>query len=379
MSLSFGSSKKKTSSTGEVDPWEPTIPALEDLVSQIGDYSGNVGATSGQQGAFDQLLTNAQEGNPFSDQIYNLSSDLFSGVPSRAGTVEDAYQNITDQLGGIAAGDKLDVNENPYIQEMLQNNMDAIQQRVNAQFAGAGRDLSGKNQESLARGISEGTIPALFDQYNLERANQASAANTLFGAGTTTASTAQDLDTSALLNRLQGVGAADAYTAARDYGPNTVLALEQQLKQLPLEDLGRIEALLGPIAQLGQQQSAQSTSKGSSTGIGISNLFGGLGSLLSDEEAKEGIEGPDSEPEQVGELADGTPIYRYRYKQDPNGAVHIGVMAQEVQGEHPEAVQPMQAFGGMLAVDYGAATDDAAKIMRRKKRNGAHPNNQFGY
>lgn len=362
MSLSFGSSKKSTKTSQQQDPWEPTIGPLEDLISQIGDYSGNVGATQGQQDAFSQLMTNAGEGNPFAGQIQNLAGDLFTGVDSRSGTVDDAYARLQDQLGGIAAGDNLDVNENPYLQTMLQQNADNIMSRINQQFAGAGRDLSGRNQQAVARGVSEGTIPTLFNQYNLERQNQANAANQLFGAGTNAAQAAQGLDLAALNNRLQGVGAADAYTAARDYGPNTMLALEQQMKQLPIEDLGRIEALLGPIAQLGMQASGKSTSKGTSAGLGISNLFGGLGALLSsDERAKEGIDGPQSKPEQVGELADGTPIYRYKYKGDPTQATHIGVMAQEIEGSHPDAV----AMGpdGMRRVDYAAATEDSAQLM----------------
>lgn len=359
MSLSFGSSKKKTSSTGEQDPWEPTIDSLEKLIGQIGEQQDNIGATPGQENAFAQLFANASgEGNPFASQIQGLTNDLF-GTTSRSGTVDDAYARLQNQIGGIAAGDNLDVNENPYIQEMLQNNADSIAQRINQQFAGAGRDLSGKNQQSLAKGISEGTIPALFNQYNLERANQSNAANQLFGAGVNSAQSAQGLDLSALQQRLQGIPAAEAYLAARDYGPNSILALEQQQKQLPIEDLGRIEALLGPLAQLGMQQSSKSTSKGSSTGVGISNLFGGLGTLLSDENAKEGVDG--GEPEQVGELADGTPIYRYTYKGDPTGTTHIGMMAQEIEGEHPEAVS--MGADGMRRVDYAAATEDSAQMM----------------
>ena len=368
MSLSFGSSKKKTKSSGEQDPWEPTIPALTQLIGQIQGEQGNVGITPGQEEAFAQLTENAGQGNPFEGQIFNLANDLFD-VGSRAGTVEDAYGRIQDQLGGIAAGENLDVNENPYLQGMLQNVADDIQERINAQFAGAGRDLSGMNQQAVARGISEGTLPALFNQYNLERQNQADAAKTLFGAGGQTAQTAQGLDTEALVNRLRGVEAGNAAIDAQNYGPNTILALEQQLKQLPLEDLGRIEALLGPLAQLGQQATEKSTQKGSSTGIGISNLFGGLDSLLSDERMKE-------DEEQVGELADGTPIYRFRYSQDPNGAMHIGVMAQDIEQVEPSAVTEM---GGTKYVNYGKATQDSAELMRRKRMNGSHPNSQWGF
>jgi hypothetical protein len=369
MSLSFGSSKKKTNSSGQVDPWDVTIPALTNLVGQIEGQQGNVGITPGQEDAFSALLSNAEGGNPYAGQIGNLAGDVLQGVDSQSGTVTDAYTRLQDQIGGIAAGDNLDVNENPYLQQMLQQVGDDISGRINSQFAGAGRDLSGMNQMAVARGVSEGTLPTLFNQYNLERQNQSNAANQLFGAGTGTATAVQGLDTGALQSRIPGIEVANAAMDAENWGPNTILALEQQMKQLPMEDLGRLEALLGPLAQLGQQQTQQSTSKGSSMGIGISNLFGGLGSLLSDERTKE-------DAEQVGELADGTPIYRYRYSHDPSRTVHIGVMAQEIEGDHPDAVTEV---GGVKMVEYGEATDHAAELMKRKKRNESMPNsNYFG-
>lgn len=359
MSLSFGSSSKKTKTNQQTDPWEPTIPGLTELIGQIGDYQGNVGSTAGQEEAFKALFQNASQGNPFTEQIGQLSADLFGGVDSRSGQIEDAYNKLYDQMGGIAAGNNLDVNENPYIQKMLQNNNQDIQNRVNSMFAGAGRDLSGKNVESLARGISEGTVPALFNQYNLERANQANAANALFGAGSGAAQAEQGLDLAALNNRLQGIPTAQAYLDAQNYGPNTQLQLEQQQKQLPIEDLGRLEALLGPLAQLGQQMQGVSSTKGTSMGLGISNLFGGLGSLLtgSDERMKD-------DKEEIGKLADGTPIYRFTYKDDPNDKTHIGVMAQDVEEDTPGAVY---SLGGMKAVDLKRATDKAARMQKKKR------------
>ena len=359
MSLSFGSSKTKTSSRSKVDPWAPTIPALQNLIGAIKPQIGDVGATPGQEQAFSELIQSAQQGNPYAGDIGSLASDVLGGVPSRAGTVEDVYGALQDRLGGIASGENLDVTDNPYLQNLMQQVGNDIQNRINAQFAGAGRDLSGMNQLAVARGIAQGTLPTLFNQYNTERQAQANAANQLFGAGANTATTAQGLDTSALLNRLGGIGAANAAIDASNYGPNTILALEQQLKQLPVEDLGRLEALLGPLAQLGQQQQSRSTEKGSSSGIGIRNRCGGVRSLLSDERTKE-----DKEP--VGELADGTPIYRFRYSEDPAGTVHIGVMAQDIEYTHPDAVTEI---GGVKMVNYGSATDDSAAIMKGNRYN----------
>lgn len=74
----------------------------------------------------------------------------------------------------------------------------------------------------------------------------------------------------------------------------------------------------------------------------LGGLFG-LGSSLimaSDRRVKEDIE-------KVGELDDQN-IYRFRYKS--GGPMRLGVMAQEVEKDHPDAVKEI---GGVKHVDYG--------------------------
>jgi hypothetical protein len=73
------------------------------------------------------------------------------------------------------------------------------------------------------------------------------------------------------------------------------------------------------------------------------------GGLFSDERLKEGME-------PIGKGFDGANIYRFRYRGDPT--TRIGMSAQEVERRHPEAVGE---HGGFKTVDYGAATDDAAR------------------
>ena len=55
----------------------------------------------------------------------------------------------------------------------------------------------------------------------------------------------------------------------------------------------------------------------------------------------------------VGRTDDGTPIYKYNYKNDPSKQVHLGMMADEVMKKHPEAVGEHQGF---KTVDYDKAT-----------------------
>jgi hypothetical protein len=97
-------------------------------------------------------------------------------------------------------------------------------------------------------------------------------------------------------------------------------------------------------AALANSNQAQSMVSG-----GVKALSG-LGSIFSDERLKDDIE-------PVGELFDGTNIYRYRYKGDDT--MRIGVMAQEVQEKNPDAVIDVDGF---LAVNYGKATDFSSDL-----------------
>ena len=83
-----------------------------------------------------------------------------------------------------------------------------------------------------------------------------------------------------------------------------------------------------------------------------SQLFGGLtaiGSIFSDERVKENIV-------EVGKTHDGQKIYKYNYKGD--NKPQIGLIAQEVEKTHPEAVS---SLGGIKMVDYDKATEGAER------------------
>lgn len=90
----------------------------------------------------------------------------------------------------------------------------------------------------------------------------------------------------------------------------------------------------------------------------LANFFNGGGGkgvdTLSDERLKENIK-------EVGELADGQPVYSYRYIWDDPAMTRIGLMAQDVEKINPDAVTEVAGF---KAVDYGAATELAAALAK---------------
>lgn len=111
------------------------------------------------------------------------------------------------------------------------------------------------------------------------------------------------------------------------------------------------QASVGGVDYAGMVQQNYQNRMNSSGGL-MGGLFGLAGSLggaaikagaFSDARVKENIE-------RVGTLDNGLPVYAYNYVW--GGPRHIGVMAQDVEGLHPEAVFEV---GGIKAVDYGRA------------------------
>jgi hypothetical protein len=86
------------------------------------------------------------------------------------------------------------------------------------------------------------------------------------------------------------------------------------------------------------------------------------GGFFSDKRLKEDVK-------EIGKTNDGQPIYSYKYKGDDR--TQIGLMAQDVEKKHPEAVGLM---GGYKTVDYKKATEGAER-PHKDMGGGLMPNN----
>jgi hypothetical protein len=427
-----GTSTGMTTGTTTRDPYAASKPMLEQFLAGISGLQGATGPTAGQSAAISELTANA--GNPYADKIGELAGTTLD-FQGQSGMAKDAYTELDNRLRSTANGENLNFDNNPFIQDMLKRVSDDVALRTNAQFAAAGRDLSGYNSKAMAEGVTSAQLPILANLYNQEQARTDEAARTLYGAGAETAGRVQSLDSDALGVRSGGVELADAYTAARDAGATDRFNLETMLANIPYENMAKIGSMLLPTAGVGgssssvgtetgtqtgstlgtttgtstgtttgtttgtqtgtqvgstsgtqtgqtttsgttqNDQSSTGTTKGTSTGttnsvgtatgktsgskfgIGITDIgkiLTGLGSL-SDERAKEDVK-------EIGALADGQPIHSFRYKGDPE--TRIGVIAQEVEQKHPEAV--VEGPDGLKRVDLDAATRHAAEIIKRK-------------
>lgn len=272
MSKSSSNTSQAQKQSGATGPWAYATPAVQGFVDRLAS-TGNIGITPDQQAAFGVLKNNAAQGNPWTGQIGQLATDSLN-TADRTGTVGQAYGNMQSQLGGYASGANLDPMSNPQMRAMLAQVGDEAQNRVNAQFAGAGRDLSGMNQQSVARGVTQAQLPLLFDQYNRNVQNQFDASKSLFGAGQSTAQAQSALDAQRQQMREGGIAQGQAALDANNYAANNILNLDQQIKQMPYDDLRTLASLLFPAAGLGgvSTGTGQGNASGTSTGFNLMDI-----------------------------------------------------------------------------------------------------------
>src|SRR5262249_1714685 len=173
--------------------------------------------------------------------------------------INDAYAQYQKALQPFAGGDYVNPASNPALRGYLDTIQNDVSNQVNGMFAGAGRDLSGANQQALARGIAQGGAPGLNDAYNTARNQQLAAINSLYGAGNTTGGLLSQLDQTRLANEQAGLGAAKTAQGFALDPYNQQLAIEAQRRGIPLSTLQAMAGITTPIAGLGQTSTGTST------------------------------------------------------------------------------------------------------------------------
>lgn len=126
-----------------------------------------------------------------------------------------------------------------------------------------------------------------------------------------------------------------------------------------ISGFGNLSSGLGSLGSaLGAGEAAAGAASAAGAAGGLGSALGSIGTgimevapmllafLSSDERVKHN-------KEKVGELYDGQPVYRYDYG---DGVTQLGLMAQNVEKRHPEAVMEHK---GLKYVNYDRATEDA--------------------
>ena len=197
-----------------------------------------------------------------------------------------------------------------------QANRQAVQQ--------LGTQLAGLGQQGYAQGTGTAQQLAALGQQGFQQ-------------GATSAQQLAGLGTAAQTAALQG---AQAQLAAGQVGQQTQQALDTAQYQQYLQQQGypfQVAQFLAGIAEGTGALSGSTTTTTQPAGF------------FSDERLKEDVK-------KIGKTNDGQPIYSYKYKGDDR--TQIGLMAQDVEKTHPEAVGLMS---GYKTVDYKKATEDSER------------------
>lgn len=307
----------------------------------------------------------SQDPNAFVAPLTQTQQAGIQNTNTMAGAAQPYYQTgaLLTGMGaqGANPGD-LNVGQyyNPFTQAVAAPTLQALQQQqavarsslMNPQTARSfGGDRSGLVAANLAQQQDLATAQAMAPIYQNAYSQALAAAQQQQGVGLA----AQQANLGRLMQAGQqfgtlGAGAQQAGLAGAQaqLGAGQV---EQQTQQAGLQALynqfQQQQAYPFQIAQfLANIAEGTGALSGNTT---TSNTTGGGGFFSSDERLKENIQ-------KVGETNDGQNIYRYNYKGDPR--TQIGLLAQEVAKDHPEAVGQS---GGYLTVNYRDATDDAVR------------------
>jgi hypothetical protein len=276
-----GKSETTQSQSSQTEPWAPAKAAMKGILGQLNPMIQDVGLTGAQTGAIDQLQQNAQQGNPFADQIGAYVKNMLGGggANDQAGNISGNLSTYQNQLTPYANGSM--VGKNPALQAQLDTIMSDVGNNINSQFAAAGRDMSGANQQAYGRGVAQGIAPVLANQYNQDVSNQINAAGALYGAGNTSAGLLSALTQQGNINQGAGVEASQAALDAQNYAPAQMLQLEQLKKSLPAETLGLLAQIGIPIAGLGGESTGQSRGTQKMSGAQqFATITGGIKNLM---------------------------------------------------------------------------------------------------
>ena len=350
-----------------------------------------------------------QQASPYMNQA--------GGLTNRGLGAGQQYANMANRYLGAGTQNVNpgNLNTQQYMSPYTESVVQTTQRAMNQQQA---QQLAQQQADQIRSGAFGG------DRGGISRANlmgqqslaQAQAIAPLYQQGY------QNAQQTAAQQQAQALAAAQANRAAQQYGAQQAAALGQQQfgqnlsaaqQQMGLgqalygQNLGQGQAYAGlglqnqaaQLAAAQQQmqagQTQQQTDQAAKTAMYnqfqqqqgfpyqqaqfLGNLAMGTGALsgsttttnssssglFSDKRLKEGAE-------QVGKTNDGLPIYRYRYKGDDR--TQIGLMAQDVEKEHPDAVGSSH---GYKTVDYKKATDGAVRASRAYG-GGLDPNSMGG-
>lgn len=289
------------------------------------------GAFGGDRAGIARGVLRGQQGLTMAEAISPLYKDAYNNALKTAGEQQGVY---------LSAGQK-----NREAIQKASDQISALGKQGYDMRSGAALQMQGIGKDIYNQRTTTGEkVAALgaqqFGQGNKTAEQIASQGKQGYDTGASTAKTTADVGTAAQKAGLEG---AQAQIAAG--------TLEQQTKQA--EDTARYQQ------HLQEQGYDFQTAKfladialGTGTASGNTTTSDSSGGFFSDKRLKEDVK-------EIGKTNDGQPIYSYKYKGDDR--TQIGLMAQDVEKRHPEAVG---LTSGYKTVNYKKATEDSERPAR---------------
>lgn len=280
-----GTSTQSQTQNSTTNPWEPATGTLRGILTQANSQLGNVGLNSNETQALNTIVNNSQS-NPYAATIGANATGLLNGggANDQAGLVNANYQRYVDQTNPLASNTNYNPYDTPGFRDAINTMTSDITNSTNGQFAAAGRDFSGANLNTLARGLTSGLAPTIASQYNQNISNQQGAAGNLYNAGNTTANTLAGFNTQANANRVAGTQEATNAQNSLNSGANNILTAENYRNTTPTTRLGLLANIGTSIGSLGGQSTGTSNTTNQMSGAqqfgtisnGVSGLFRSL-------------------------------------------------------------------------------------------------------
>ena len=351
-----------------------------------GQFVSNLSPT--QQAGILNTNTAANLAQPYYEAAATgTQSALGATTPYQAGST--SFTLAGGQNVGPLTQQQIQYYQQPFTQAVIDPTLQALQQQQGQQNSALqaqqiranafGGSRSGLEQAELKRQQLLGTSQALAPLY--QQAYQSALQTATGQQGVVASDLARQLQTGQQLaglgqqayqqqlgaaNQLAGIGTG-AQAAALQGAQAQIGAggLEQQTAQADLT--ARYNQYLQQQGYPFQvAQFLANIAEGTGALSGSTTTTSGGGGFFSDRRLKTDIK-------DIGRTHDGQKIYSYKYSNDNDGRTQIGLMAQDVEQKHPEAVGVM---GGYKTVDYKKATQGAERPARA--RGGLIPDSQGG-
>ena len=265
----INTSAVNTAAQSAKSPYAPAEGDISNILGSLGGYLGGGGANSPAQNyLFNEAAGNISGVPNFGPAASQTASNIFQTGGDPTGLLRTSAGNLQSVAGeGANGGAGLNPMNTPGMQNVLNTIQNDTQNSINGQFAGAGRSLSGLNEQTLARGLAQGEAVPLLNQYNQNVSNMMGANQ---GLGT--------ISQNAMSNLGQGMNIAGAAPGLAASGPMAEEALLQQQQMQPFQYLSGASDIANQLGAMGGQTIGSGNQQNTGSLLSaLTSLFGGAG------------------------------------------------------------------------------------------------------